>query len=450
GPTGSGSEIIGATTMNLTIDNPGSSDAGMYDVVVSNVCGSTVSSVAELTIRIPPEIPTHWQAVSIHPGWAQMSSRAMGIGGGRIGGDAVTPTILPDGRTFDLAHPVVWDTNTLVGIDATPPGSIGGGINDVEGDLLGGWFWHTWNCPSGGQTWTCAWQSAGFWTAPSLNFAEASHSSGAEYDYIYATDGERLVGTLVYEYQMGNYDSKAHLWTAENNGISLHFTGATDTTATAIDGEHQYGWYRTASSSTHAIMWSGTSSSGVDLHPTGYGTSVISGAGDGQAVGTADSNAGLWVKTAGAFINLNPQGATSSAAVATHGGLQAGNVAGRAALWAGTPASYVDLGAFVPSGFTSSYAEDFEVAMNGTITVVGYGYNPQAGRNEALVWRSIGVPGDCDGDGDVDLDDHADFIACLSGPSGGMNAGCTCFDFNLDGDTDLRDFADFQMAFTGN
>lgn len=445
GPTGTGSEIIGTATTNLTIDNPDTNDVGMYDVVITNACGSTVSPQAELTIQIPPDIPTHWQVVSIHPGWAQMSSRAMGIGGGRIGGDAVTPTILPDGRTFNLAHPVVWNTDTLVGADVTPPGSIGGGINDVEGDLLGGWFWHTWNCPSGGQTWTCAWQSAGFWTAPSLTFAEASHSSGAEYDYIYATDGERLVGTLVYEYQMGNYDSKAHLWTAGNQGISLHFTGASDTSAAAIDGDHQYGWYSTTSSSTHAIGWSSTATSGVDMHPSGYATSAINGAGDGQAVGTADSNAGLWVNTAAAFINLNPQGATSSTAVAAHYGLQAGSVAGSAALWAGAPESHVDLGAFVPSGFTSSYAEDFEIASDGTITVVGHGYNPQTGRTEALVWQSIGNSGDCEGDGDVDLVDYENcFESCLLGPELGAESNCLIVDFDVDGDVDLADFAFIQ------
>ncbi|HNO77194.1 MAG TPA: hypothetical protein PKN33_03960 [Phycisphaerae bacterium] len=64
--------------------------------------------------------------------------------------------------------------------------------------------------------------------------------------------------------------------------------------------------------------------------------------------------------------------------------------------------------------------------------------------------QNVAIPGDCDGDGEVDLDDHADVIACLSGPSAGVNAGCACFDFDLEGDTDLRDFANLQMVFTGN
>ncbi len=62
---------------------------------------------------------------------------------------------------------------------------------------------------------------------------------------------------------------------------------------------------------------------------------------------------------------------------------------------------------------------------------------------------SLALPGDCDGDGDVDLDDFADFNACLVGPDGGLGTGCECFDFDDDGDNDLNDFAEFQVNFTG-
>lgn len=58
--------------------------------------------------------------------------------------------------------------------------------------------------------------------------------------------------------------------------------------------------------------------------------------------------------------------------------------------------------------------------------------------------------GDCDKDGDVDLDDFAGFSACLGGPGTGIGAGCGCFDLNGDEDVDLLDFAEFQTAFTGS
>jgi len=59
------------------------------------------------------------------------------------------------------------------------------------------------------------------------------------------------------------------------------------------------------------------------------------------------------------------------------------------------------------------------------------------------------MSGDADGDGDVDGSDLADLASCLSGPVGGLGAGCECFDFDADGDMDLIDFAILQFVFTG-
>ncbi|MEP0847380.1 MAG: hypothetical protein HRF50_11265 [Phycisphaerae bacterium] len=444
GPTGTGSVVSGADSATLIISNPDENDIAAYDVVVTNACGTVVSGSADLSIRVPPVIPTNWEVSSIHPAWAQYSSYARGISNGRIGGSANTPTVLPDGRTFNLDHPIVWDVATLSPTDVTPPGSVGGGIYDVEGDLLVGWFWHTWECWGGGQPWTCAWQSAGYWTAPAMSFQEAVHSSGAEYDWLNATDGQRMVGTLVYEWSEFNYEAQGHYWPTPNQVVTLHFAGASDSYASAVDGARQFGSYY-ASGSTHAVMWSGSAASRVDLHPAGYTGSSISGAGDGQAVGSAGSHAGLWVNSAAAFIDLNPPGAASSGAVAAHQGMQAGSTPDGAALWTGTPESWFNLGAFLPPGFTASFAEDFEIAPDGVVTVVGYGYNVETGRYEALMWRSVAAPacpGDLDGDGDVDL---ADLSALLT--NYGAGAGMTYADGDIDGDGDV-DLADLSALLT--
>ena len=64
-------------------------------------------------------------------------------------------------------------------------------------------------------------------------------------------------------------------------------------------------------------------------------------------------------------------------------------------------------------------------------------------------------PADFECDGDVDLADHAEFAACISGPveaSGFVQPSLSCRDyFDLDGDTDvdLTDFREFQEAFGG-
>ena len=64
-------------------------------------------------------------------------------------------------------------------------------------------------------------------------------------------------------------------------------------------------------------------------------------------------------------------------------------------------------------------------------------------------------PGDWDEDGDVDLDDFAEFPGCMSGPWDLVDwampsAECRgVFDFDGDADVDLRDFAAFQVLFGG-
>ena len=58
--------------------------------------------------------------------------------------------------------------------------------------------------------------------------------------------------------------------------------------------------------------------------------------------------------------------------------------------------------------------------------------------------------GDFDDDGDVDLEDFANWDDCMTGPDGApYESGCEAFDTESDGDVDLRDFAGFQEAFTG-
>jgi hypothetical protein len=70
-----------------------------------------------------------------------------------------------------------------------------------------------------------------------------------------------------------------------------------------------------------------------------------------------------------------------------------------------------------------------------------------------LELKIIPVLGDWDGDGDVDLDDFAEFSGCLSGPrqaSGFEIPSVDCldaFDSDVDDDVDLADFGGFQKAF---
>jgi hypothetical protein len=59
--------------------------------------------------------------------------------------------------------------------------------------------------------------------------------------------------------------------------------------------------------------------------------------------------------------------------------------------------------------------------------------------------------GDFDGDGDVDLFDYGAYVACETGPGGGLVLpACAVMDFDTDGDVDLADMAGLQVTFVGN
>ncbi len=95
------------------------------------------------------------------------------------------------------------------------------------------------------------------------------------------------------------------------------------------------------------------------------------------------------------------------------------------------------LGVIVPGGFTSFRILDLEReavwgADDFTFGVVGR------------------LPGDYDGDRDVDLDDYDYWPACETGPDAGPPPdGCDAFDADNDRDVDLDDFARVMTAFTG-
>jgi hypothetical protein len=60
------------------------------------------------------------------------------------------------------------------------------------------------------------------------------------------------------------------------------------------------------------------------------------------------------------------------------------------------------------------------------------------------------VPGDLDGDCDVDLDDFAAFKTCFTGPDGGpIDPNCAAGDFDGDDDIDCVDWAEFKANWTG-
>ncbi|UCE59355.1 MAG: hypothetical protein JSU63_18175, partial [Phycisphaerales bacterium] len=60
----------------------------------------------------------------------------------------------------------------------------------------------------------------------------------------------------------------------------------------------------------------------------------------------------------------------------------------------------------------------------------------------------IYLPGDFDGDREINLPDHAAFAACFTGDGGGMLPDCDAGDFDDDGDVDCTDWYAFVLAWT--
>ena len=173
-------------------------------------------------------------------------------------------------------------------------------------------------------------------------------------------------------------------------------------TALGTDGTHQVGSGSGSATggSTHALLWSGSAASVVDLNPTnlaGISESSAGGVGGGAQVGYASGTGTdnqhhgvLWRGAADSATDLHPAGFVGSLALATDGVHQVGRAwntgtlaDAHAILWNGTAASAIDLHPTTP-GFTFSEA----VGLGGG-QQVGDGYGPATGgfgTSHALLW----------------------------------------------------------------
>jgi hypothetical protein len=216
---------------------------------------------------------------------------------------------------------------------------------------------------------------AGFATVPSLGHETAAGGQVAGYGD--STNGRHAI-----------------LWTpTATSGIDLHpSTGYSLTELQATNGIQQVGDGIANDGNIHAMLWSGSAASFVDLHPaSGYTTSGAYGVGGTQQAGFGKTtsnreHAMVWTGGADSFIDLHPaSGFTQSIAYGTSGTQQVGSGtttggAQHALLWSDSASSVIDLH---PSAFTATQAFAASGAQQ-----VGAGRGPTTGLGlHALLWN---------------------------------------------------------------
>ncbi|MFH0802032.1 MAG: hypothetical protein V2A78_06555 [bacterium] len=162
--------------------------------------------------------------------------------------------------------------------------------------------------------------------------------------------------------QVGKVDIGAALWhgTAASY-VNLHpDTLAAESDAWAVYGNMQGGYgVAISDGKEHAMLWSGSANTAIDIHPVsvpGVTRSYVQNMADGIQVG---------------FIELNEDSHQI-----------------HAFLWRGSAADYLDLNSLLPGKY--SYSRAWAVEKTGNdIWVVGYAFNDDLNRQEAMLWRYI-------------------------------------------------------------
>jgi probable HAF family extracellular repeat protein len=337
----------------------------------------------------------------------------------------------------------------LLGLAASTFGAAGATATAYQAlDLNPVGFSETWACGAGGG------QQVGYscWGMPSRSSVRAMLWTGSAgsalslhpgymlpdqfmWSGAVDTDGVQQVGWGNVYYT--DYDRITHasytvdyyrplLWSGSAaSAVNLQPVGFGDVWVLGVGGGQQVGYGTTGYytnygkskgstptfvGQTHALLWTGTATSVVDLNPPGFTYSAAYGVTGGQQVGqgnyyttvsyytnysqnprkavlvsytVAHAHALLWSGSAANAVDLHPVGFTSSLAYGVGGGQQVGygvcsDGTQHALVWAGGAAGAVDLH---PAVFTSSAAKRVHGGYQ-----VGYG-DYADGTRHALVWN---------------------------------------------------------------
>ncbi len=293
-----------------------------------------------------------------------------------------------DNTSFQ-SHAYLFTGNSLTGIDLNPLGfgySQATSISDDGSQQCG----YGWGNATGVRPL--------LWSGSAASFVNLGPLSGYSLGYCHGVNDGQQVG----ESQNLSYfiaSSHATLWNGAASSIDLHPGNPlfTYSYATAVKGGEQVGFQTQAglpSTSeanwqmpSHAVRWTGTAASAVDLHPAAFDTSRalatngVQQGGWGYIAVSLAQHALLWTGDAASVVDLHPAGYSFSRVNALSATTQAGDgwvgtpyglgAVRHALAWTGSAASVVDLNQYLPVGYTHAVA----TGIDSTGNIVGYAYN---------------------------------------------------------------------------
>ena len=333
-------------------------------------------------------------------GGEEASARSINDGGAAVGDAEIQPGLTPPSHAFLWADGLMEDLGTLGGstswaVDVSGSGLVVGGSR-LTGDAL----FHP-----------CLWvdgvpQDLGLLPDHWVGGARGVNASGSIVGY----------STSLFS------EARAVVWDDGPQDLGT-LPGGCCSEAFDINGAGQiagFSWLDGASH-YHAVLWEDDAATDLGTLPGGTNSQAYAINASGQVVGTSwttsqhpgDPHACLW--HADTVLDLN-------------------DLHDQPELWLLTEARDIN--------------DAGQIVANGVIIDEDH---PQFGMTHGVLLTPVGgLPGDFDGDGDVDLDDFAEFVPCMTGPGNGSVApGCEVFDFEPDDDVDLTDFAGFATIFVG-
>lgn len=214
---------------------------------------------------------------------------------------------------------------------------------------------------------------------------------GATYSEAVAIDGNQIGGNASIPGQSsgaGFWDLNTLIWT------SLQPPGQFGgTTCFDVQGGHQVGAYN-SNGILHAVLWSGSGASWVDLDPNTATNNAAYGVWGNQQVGyrefSGKKHAALWTGSAASFVDLHPAGALWSELQGVDSGVQVGNTSYSygtfAGVWKGSATSFENLSYYLAPDYAGALA--YGIWVDGASTyVVGTAGNAGA-TNRATMWVS--------------------------------------------------------------